>query len=221
MTNPGKIRYAHQLIDDIDDGHIPDHDDLETLRSFLPELPEQKTLEEILEEVEEVWGATVSSYWPEDAHGSLETWLWELHKQLEGLASTDSKPSQASPKLPEGMRLATHPDFGLCVVAPTTDEDGDRRIFYLSDNVQTGADCRWVPVVHLSFLEEETPHPEFLETGADYHHAPTGTIVVYKKSLPWVMWGGTWRSLIADAENSSAEMGATPRRVLRWGYGNE
>lgn len=153
MTDSRKIRYAHQLIDDIANGYTPKPSDLETLRSFLPEPPKQKALEDIIEDVRQVWGATAANAWPEDTHGILEVWLWELHKQLEGLASTDSKPSQPSPKLPEGMRLATHPDFGLCVVAPTTDEDGDRRIFYLSDNVQTGADCRWVPVVHLSFLE--------------------------------------------------------------------
>ena len=147
MTNSKKVRHAHEIIDDIIEGYTPTLNDLETLRSFLPELPAQKTLEEILEEVKEVWGATVSSYWPEDAHGSLETWLWELHKQLEGLTGTTPEASQASPRLPEGMHLATHPHFGLCVVSPTTDEDGDRRIFYLSDNVQAGADCRWVPVV--------------------------------------------------------------------------
>lgn len=221
MTDSRKIRYAHQLIDDIANGYTPKPSDLETLRSFLPEQPKQKTLEEIIEDVRQVWGATAANAWPEDTHGILEVWLWELHKQLEGLASTDSKPSQASPKLPEGMRLASHPDFGLCVVAPTTDEDGDRRIFYLSDNVQTGADCRWVPVVHLSFLEEETPHPEFLEGEADYRNAPGGTIVVYKKSVPFVKWRGTWRTLMHEDSTSAAEMGTIRRSVLRWGFGNE
>lgn len=221
MTNTGKVRHAHELIDDIIEGYTPTLNDLETLRGFLPELPAQKTLGEILEEVKEVWGATVSSYWPEDAHGSLETWLWELHKQLEGLASTDSKPSQASPKLPEGMRLATHPDYGLCVVAPTTDEDGERRIFYPCDSTETGADCCWVPVVHLSFLEEDTPHPEFLVGEADYHHAPDGTIVAYKKYIPFIKWNSNWRSLMSEDTPSAAEMGTLRRSVLRWGYGNE
>ncbi|NWO04258.1 MAG: hypothetical protein HLX50_00710 [Alteromonadaceae bacterium] len=231
MTNSKKVRHAHGIIDDIIEGYTPTLNDLETLRGFLPELPAQKTLGEILEEVKEVWGATVSSYWPEDAHGSLETWLWELHKQLEGLASTGSKPSQASPRLPEGMRLATHPEYGLCVVSPTTDEDGERRIFYLSTSTEAGADCRWVPVVHLTFLdaeaatpelpEGEQPHPEFLETEADYQDTPNGTIVVYENSLPWVKRGGTWLSAIADAKHSSAEMGTTRREVLRWGFGDE
>lgn len=153
MTNTGKVRHAHQLIDDIIEGYTPTLNDLETLRGFLPELPKQKTLEELRQEVYDVWIGAECNEWPEDAYGVLETWLWELHKQLEGLASTDSKPSQASPKLPEGMRLATHPEYGLCVVAPTTDEDGERRIFYPCNSTETGADCRWVPVVHLSFLD--------------------------------------------------------------------
>lgn len=231
MTNSKKVRHAHGLIDDIIEGYTPTLNDLETLRGFLPELPEQKTLEEILEEVKEVWGATVSSYWPEDAHGSLETWLWELHKQLEGLASTDSKPSQASPRLPEGMRLATHPEYGLCVVSPTTDEDGERRIFYLSPSTEAGADCRWVPVVHLTFLdaeaatpkplEGETPHPEFLVGETDYRNAPGGTIVVYKNSAPFVKWNNIWRTPLFKEPSTAAEMGTVRRRVLRWGYGNE
>ena len=124
MTDSRKIRHAHQLIDDIANGYTPKPSDLETLRSFLPEPPKQKALEDIIEDVRQVWGATASNAWPEDTHGILETWLWELHKQLEGLASTDSKlsqPSQASPRLPEGMLLATHPINGLCVVSPNTD----------------------------------------------------------------------------------------------------
>ena len=217
MTNSKKVRHAHEIIDDIIEGYTPTLNDLETLRSFLPELPAQKTLEEILEEVKEVWGATVSSYWPEDAHGSLETWLWELHKQLEGLTGTTPEASQASPRLPEGMRLATHPDFGLCVVSPTTDEDGDRRIFYLSDNVQAGADCRWVPVVHLSFLEEETPHPEFLEGEADYRKAPEGTIVACKDSSPWYKAGPEWSSVDFCGTKNDRGMSRARRRVLRWG----
>ena len=220
MTDSRKIRYAHQLIDDIANGYTPKPSDLETLRSFLPEMPKQKTLEDIIEDVRQVWGATAANAWPEDTHGILEVWLWELHNQLEGLTGTTpeaSQASQASPKLPEGMRLASHPDFGLCVVAPTTDEDGDRRIFYLSDNVQTGADCRWVPVVHLSFLEEETPHPEFLEGEADYRNAPGGTIVACEDSSPWYKSGPEWSSVDFCGTKDNKGMSRARRRVLRWG----
>ena len=51
MTDSRKIRNAHEIIEEIIEGYTPTLDDLETLRSFLPALPEQKTLEEILEEV--------------------------------------------------------------------------------------------------------------------------------------------------------------------------
>ena len=220
MTNTGKIRYAHQLINDMADGYIPDHGALEALRSALPELPEQKTLEEILEEVKEVWGATAANAWPEDTHGVLETWLWELHKQLEGLASTDSKPSQpsqASPKLPEGMLLATHPINGLCVVSPNTDYEGDRRIFYLSGNVLAGADSRWVPSDVLTFLDAETPHPEFLEGEADYRNAPEGTIVACEDSSPWYKFGSEWSSVDFCGTKDDKGMSRARRRVLRWG----
>ena len=220
MSNTGKARLAHEIIDDMADGYIPDHDDLETLRSFLPVLPEQKTLEELLEEVKEVWGATVSNAWPEETHGVLETWLWEHHKQLDGLTGTTPEASQASqdsPKLPEGMLLATHPAHGLCVVSPTTDEDGERRIFYLSNGTEAGADSRWVPVVHLTFLEEETPHPEFLEGEADYRNAPEGTIVACEDSSPWYKFGSEWSSVDFCGTKDDKGMSRARRRVLRWG----
>ena len=217
MTTPDNVRYAHDIIDDIANGYTPNSYDLNLLRGFLPEKPQQKTLGELVEEVKQVWGATVSNTWPEDTHGELDGWLWEFHTQLEGLTGTTPEPSQASPRLPEGMRLATHPDFGLCVVSPTTDEDGDRRIFYLSDNVQAGADCRWVPVVHLSFLEEETPHPEFLEGEADYRNAPEGTIVACKDSSPWYKAGPEWSSVDFCGTKNDRGMSRARRRVLRWG----
>ena len=221
MTNTGKARLAHEIIDDMADGYIPDHDDLETLRSFLPDLPAQKTLEEIIEELKQVWGETVSNRWPEETHGTLETWLWEHHKQLEGLKGTAPKPSQASPRLPEGMRLATHPINGLCVVSPNSDDEGDHRIFYLSDNVRAGADSRWVSSDVLTFLDVEEPHPEFLVGEADYRHAPEGTVVAYKKSVPFIKWNGNWQAIMADHKPFTAEMGTVRRSVLRWGYGNE
>ena len=220
MTTPDNVRYAHDIIDDIANGYTPNSYDLNLLRGFLPEKPQQKTLGELVEEVKQVWGATVSNTWPEDTHGELDVWLWEFHTQLEGLASTDSKPSQpsqASPKLPEGMLLATHPAHGLCVVSPTTDEDGERRIFYLSNGTEAGADSRWVPVVHLTFLEEETPHPEFLEGEADYHHAPDGTIVACEDSSPWYKYGPEWSSVDFCGIKDNKGMSRARRRVLRWG----
>ena len=223
MTTPDNVRYAHDIIDDIANGYTPNSYDLNLLRGFLPEKPQQKTLGELVEEVKQVWGATVSNTWPEDTHGELDGWLWEFHTQLEGLASTDSKPSQASqasqasPKLPEGMLLATHPAHGLCVVSPTTDEDGERRIFYLSNGTEAGADSRWVPVVHLTFLDAETPHPEFLEGEADYRNAPEGTIVACEDSSPCYKFGSEWSSVDFCGTKDDKGMSRARRRVLRWG----
>ena len=217
MSNTGKARLAHEIIDDMADGYIPDHDDLETLRSFLPELPKQKTLEELRKEVYDVWIGAECNEWPEDAYGVLETWLWNLHKQLEGLARIASKPSQPSPKLPEGMLLATHPINGLCVVSPNTDYEGDRRIFYLSGNVLAGADSRWVPSDVLTFLDAETPHPEFLEGEADYRNAPEGTIVACEDSPPCHKFGSEWSSVDFWGMKDDKGMSRARRRVLRWG----
>ena len=217
MTNSGKIRYAHELIDDISNGYTPEPGDLETLRSLLPEKPQQKNLGELIEEVKQVWGATAANAWPEDTHGAPEEWLWELHTQLEGLETQQDKSSQPSPGLPEGMRLATHPAHGLCVVSPNTDDDGDRRIFYLSDNVQVGADCRWVSINHLTFLDEEPAHPEYLEGEEDYELAPDGTIVACEDSSPWYKSGPEWSSVDFCGTKDDRGMSRAIRQVLRWG----
>ena len=225
MSNTGKVRYAHDIIDDIANGYTPNSYDLNLLRGFLPEKPQQKTLGELVEEVKQVWGATVSNTWPEDTHGELDGWLWEFHTQLEGLEKTQDKnpqadpsqASQASPKLPEGMLLATHPINGLCVVSPNTDYEGDRRIFYLSGNVLAGADSRWVPSDVLTFLDAETPHPEFLEGEADYRNAPEGTIVACEDSSPWYKFGSEWSSVDFCGTKDDKGMSRARRRVLRWG----
>src|SRR5690625_3462387 len=215
MSNTGKVRHAHELIDDIADGHIPGHDALETLRSFLPDLPAQKTLEELRLEVYDAWVGTDCNEWPEDAYGVLETWLWEHHKQLDGLKGTAPKPSQASPGVPKGMRLATHPSHGLCVVSPHTENGGEYRIFYLSDNMVAGADSRRVPARSLTFLKEETPHPEFLEGEADYRNAPEGTIVACEDSSPWYKSGPEWSSVDFCGIKDNKGMSRARRRVLR------
>lgn len=227
MANQAKIRQAHRIIEDIIEGCEPTLNDMKILRSFLPEPPKQKTLQEIIANVGDAWAGAGGNDWGGNSYDSgvtLEDWLLELHAQLQGLqdqqTAADSSPEPA-PGLPDGMRLATHPDYGLCVVAPTTDEDGERRIFYLSDGTETGADCRWVPVVHLTFLDEESAYPGFLQGKEDYQRAPDGTIVVYKKSVPFIKWVGNWQATMAGDKPTAAEMGTTRRRVLRWGYGNE
>lgn len=227
MTTKANSRRAHALLDKIANGRELGRDDVEHLRSYLPELPMQKTLQKIIAHVDDAWSVASGNDWGGNSYDSevtLEDWLWELHAQLKGLkdhptaADSSAKPA---PGLPEGMRLAMHPAHGLCVVSPTTDEDGERRIFYLSDNTETGADCRWVPVSDLISVDGESAYPGFLQGEAEYDRAPDGTIVVYKKSIPFIKWGGNWRSLMSDDLPTAAEMGTVRRRVLRWGYGNE
>ena len=82
MTNANDVRRAHRLVIALKGGSILSSHDVDFLRSFLPDLPKQKTLEEIAELVNEAWN---------DIHGHLESWLSDLEMQLRGLA--DAKPA--------------------------------------------------------------------------------------------------------------------------------
>ena len=62
-------------------------------------------------------------------------------------------------------------------------------------------------------------HPEFLETEADYHNAPEGTIVACEDSPPWHKFDSTWLSTAAYEGNNAKGMTGVIRRVLRWGDG--
>ena len=217
MTDSRKIRYAHQLIDDIANGYTPKPSDLETLRSFLPEMPKQKTLEDIIEDVRQVWGATAANAWPEDTHGILEVWLWELHNQLEGLTGTTPEASQASPRLPEGMRLADHEQYGRVITSPKPNRDGIYDLLIPKPNFETGADWEYAHECELTFIDAEPAHPEFLETEADYRNAPEGTIVACEDSSPWYKSGPEWLSVDFCGAKDDKGMSRARRRVLRWG----
>ena len=86
MTNANDVRRAHRLVIALKGGSILSSHDADFLRSFLPELPAQKTLEELRREVYDVWAGTNGNEWPDEIHGDLETWLDELQDQLTGLA---------------------------------------------------------------------------------------------------------------------------------------
>ena len=94
MSNANDARRAHELLDELDARAELSQEQEKLLRSFLPEMPKQKTLEEIAELVNEAWGDTNVNEW-NDIHGHLESWLSDLEMQLRGLA--DAKP--------------THPEF--------------------------------------------------------------------------------------------------------------
>ena len=95
MANANDARKAHKLLDYVSQGRAVLDEEIELLRSFLPDLPKQKTLVELAELVNEAWGDTQVNDWDDDTHGSLEGWLSDLETQLRGLA--DAEP--------------THPEF--------------------------------------------------------------------------------------------------------------
>ena len=217
MTNANDARRAHDLLDELDARAELSQEQEKLLRSFLPELPKQKTLEEILEEVESAACSMMNSYWSQSLNP--QDWLWELHAQLKGLKGAPV----AVPALPAGMRLADHADLGRVVVSPTTDEYDDHRIFHLNSSDETGAKSRWASVDSLTFISPEPAkpaHPEFLETEADYQKAPEGTIVALDGSgTIWLKKFGGWRNTAGDHGVESACIALDSRRVLRWGWG--
>ena len=101
MTNQAKIRHAHRIIEDIIEGYEPTLNDIKTLRSCLPEPPKQKTLTELRHEVNDAWVGADGNEWPDDAHGVLETWLLELHEQLQGLENAAKPAKPAHPEFLE------------------------------------------------------------------------------------------------------------------------
>ena len=98
MTNTNDARRAHDVLDGLFSGRILSRENEQLLRSFLPDLPKQKTLEEITEHVRDAWIGTSDNGWAGNSYNTeitLESWLGELYVQLQGLAP--AKP--------------THPEF--------------------------------------------------------------------------------------------------------------
>ena len=87
MTTANDARKAHKILDALLKGKMVLEEEREFLRNALPELPKQKTLEEIAELVNEAWGDTNVNEWDDDALGHLESWLSDLEMQLRGLAN--------------------------------------------------------------------------------------------------------------------------------------
>ena len=89
MTNTNDARRAHDVLDGLFAGRILSRENEQLLRSFLPELPKQKTLEEITAHVYDAWLASSDYEFngnEYDPDVTVEDWLLELHKQLKGLA---------------------------------------------------------------------------------------------------------------------------------------
>ena len=216
--NASDVRKAHKLLDYVSQGRAVLDDELKLLRSFLPDLPKQMTLEEVAELVNEAWGDAQVNDWDDDTHGSLEGWLSDLEMQLRGLVDV-------APELPAGMRIAVHAVYGRVVVSPVVDDDGTCKIFHLSTHARDGSDYCWAPIDSLTFIDYEPAkpaRPEFLETEADYQNAPVGTVVIREGGYPWTRIFDSW---VAYSRNdySHSEMAALrgKSRVLRWAVGNE
>ena len=212
------IRKAHKLLDYVSQGRAVLDEEIELLRSFLPDLPKQKTLEEIVEHVRDAWvGASGNesagnSYNTEIA---LESWLAELYVQLQGLKDTPV----TVPALPAGMRLADHEQYGRVITSPKPNRDGVYDLLVPRPKFETGADWEYAHECELTFIDAKPAHPEFLETEADYQNAPEGTIAACEDSPPWHKFDSEWLSTAAYEGNSAKGMTGVIRRVLRWGDG--
>ena len=216
MSTHEQTRRAHRIVDALKDSRILSSPAADFLRSFLPELPKQKTLEEIIGHVYDAWLGTDGNDWggnEDDPDVAIGDWLKELHEQLKGLKGT----SAVFPALPAGMRLAEHEEYGRVVVSPKPNDIGQYKIFHLDDSYVSGADVSYVEADALTFIDSEPAHPEFLETEAGYRKAPEGTIVACEDSSPWYKSGPEWLSVDFCGAKDDKGMSRARRRVLRWG----
>ena len=102
-----QARSLHKMLDRLAEGKNLSPEEIALLRKELPELPIQKTLEEISWDVHFAWCETSGNDWKEELFGDLETWLSEQHNQLR--AHLEGVKSQAHPAHPEF--LETESDY--------------------------------------------------------------------------------------------------------------
>ena len=112
-----QARYLHRMLDRLAEGKNLSPEEIALLRKELPELPIQKTLEEIAWDIHFAWCETSGNDWKEELFGDLETWLSELHVQLR--AHLEGVKSEAHPEF-----LETEADYrkapeGTIVVVPS------------------------------------------------------------------------------------------------------
>ena len=214
MTNANTARRAHEVLDGMFAGRILSRENEQLLRSFLPELPKQKTLEEITELVNEAWGFTHVNEWDDDAYGSLESWLSDLETQLQGVKETSAN----VPELPVGMRLAKHENYGRVVVTDWIVSYNKHFCVYRCDVLERGS-YAFLPESSLTFLDSEPAHPKFLLTEGSYCAAPSGTVVATPGRLPWVKEGDRNWSCIGGTKSDNGMAKNGKLKVLRWGWG--
>lgn len=122
MTTANDARRAHDLLDDLDARAELSQEQEKLLRSFLPERPKQKTLEEIYADVSLTIDRANDANW-EDACIYLESWLGELKAQLKGLL--DDEPDK--PAHPEF--LETEEEYANAPVGTVVAEDKGRPVW--------------------------------------------------------------------------------------------
>ena len=105
MSDDNKVRLAHELLDEVNAREDLTPRQVGVLRSFLPERPKRKTLEDVYREVCNAWYRTDGNVWKDETFGELEAWLYGLYEQLKGLI--DAEP--AKPAYPEF--LETEADY--------------------------------------------------------------------------------------------------------------
>ena len=218
MATTNQVREVHKLLDSLFDNSELSHAQIDLIRGLVPELPKQKTLEEISWDVHFAWCETSGNDWKEELFGDLETWLSEQHNQLR--AHLEGVKSQAHPALPAGMRLAEHKNYGCVVATDWIDSDNKHFCVYYSDVLERGSYV-FLPEDSLTFIDSKPAHPKFLETEADYTDVPEGTILARDGlDTAWVKKFDGWVSTETSRERTSKELGYVRRRVLRWGWGN-
>ena len=220
--NASDVRKAHKLLDYVSQGRAVLDDEIKLLRSFLPDLPKQKTLEEITEHVRNAWVGASGNDWAGNSYNreiALESWMGELYVQLKGFKDTPA----TVPALPAGMRLADHEQYGRVITSPKPNRDGVYDLLVPRPKFETGADWEYAHECELTFIDAEPAkpaRPEFLETKADYTDVPEGTILTMDGlDTAWVKKFDGWASTGVSRERTSKELGYTRRRVLRWGWG--
>ena len=112
-----QVRYLHRMLDRLAEGKTLSPQDVEALRKNLPELPIQKTLEEIAWDIHFAWCETSGNDWKEELFGNLETWLSEQHAQLR--AHLEGVKSQAHPEF-----LETEADYENALEGTIVVSDG-------------------------------------------------------------------------------------------------
>ena len=112
-----QARYLHRMLDRLAEGKNLSPEEIALLRKELPELPKQKTLEEIAWDIDFAWAETSGNDWKEELFGNLETWLSEQHAQLR--AHLEGVKSQAHPEF-----LETEADYQNAPAGTVAAKDG-------------------------------------------------------------------------------------------------